>query len=325
MTMPKPGVDFDPVEHPAVREDHPLLARLDKAGGTQYGLDYAWQHVTPAQLVRLLNANQADFAARYINDPGGKGITQAEAQALQAAGIIICPVYETTGTTFRGGHPAGIADGKDAAAGMRARGAPAGSLCWFAIDTDTSDYTLTNNYLRGCQAGSGAYVAQLYGKNGVCDAAAQAGLGTLHWQTYAWSRGAVSAHALLYQYANGVMIGGISMDRDRTLQPMQGPWAHSGTITPPAADWTEQAIMALPTLGPSDSDSGGGTLPVHRIQALVKGIGQWNQLGPATTSLAVDGNYGTATVAGVKAIQKFFKLSQDGITGPDTWRKLIGA
>jgi hypothetical protein len=327
MPMPRPGVDFSETEHPAAPEHHPVFAMAARAADpTQWGFDYAWENKTAAQVVQILRSNGADFVARYINDPGGKGLDATEAAALDAANITIAPVYETTGTDFTGGYDAGKLAGQKAAALMHSRGAPAGSLLWFAIDTGTSSFGLTNSYLRGAKAGTGAYIAQLYGSYDVCEAAAGAGLGSCHWQTYAWSAGKLTSHAVLYQYQNGVMIGGISMDRDRTLKAMAGPWAHSGSTPPPPppTDWTKKAIMALPTLGPSDTDQPGSTLLVHRIQVLVKGIGNWNNLGNVT-DVAEDGVYGPATIAGVKKIQAFFGLPQDGITGQDTWTKLIGA
>lgn len=324
MPMPLPGRDFNEADHPAASEGVlEKLKGLVGAGSTLWGFDYAWENDSPAQIVSLLTSNSADFAARYLNDPGGKGINRAEAQALQAAGIMICPIWEYTGTDFTGGYSAGLADGKAAAAAMAALGATAGSLIWFTIDTDTSDFTDTNNYLRGAKAGTGSYIAQLYGKDTVCDAAAAAGLGGDHYQTYAWSGGRISPNAALYQYQNGVTIGGISMDRDRTLKTMNGPWAHTGsTPQPPPADWTEQMIMALPTLGANDLDLAGQVQYVHRIQALVRVIGQINSL-PAAAVVATDGVYGPQTQAGVKAIQGFFGLSQDGITGQATWHHLV--
>jgi peptidoglycan hydrolase-like protein with peptidoglycan-binding domain len=328
MAMPRPGTDFDEAASPAAPEHHPLLAAAAAAGTTLYGFDYAWENLTVSRLIQVLNANSTDFVARYINDPGGKGLTGAETAALEADGIIIAPVYETTGTDFTGGYGAGVQAGSAALADLRARTATPGSTCWFAIDTDTSDYNSTNQYLRGCKSATGSYIAQLYGKFGVVEAAAAAGLGSNHWQTYAWSGGQLSSHAALYQYQNGVMIGGVDMDRDRTLKPMRGPWATFGAVPPPVpppppSDWTEQMIMALPTLGPSDTDQAlGGALLVHRVQLLVSGIGTWNGLGPVT-ALTADGIYGPATIAAVKAIQKFFGLSQDGITGQATWHHLI--
>ena len=326
MPMPIPGRDFDEAEHPAASEG--LLTRLAGVIGvssTLWGFDYAWEGDTPAQLVALLNTNSADFAARYVNDTGGKGMTWAEAQAFLKNGIQIYPIYETSGTDFAGGYSAGLADGQAAARNLRALGAPAGTLCWFAIDTSTSDFALTNAYLRGAKAGTAEFIAQLYGSYAVVEAAAAAGLGSDHYQTYAWSAGQVSSHAALYQYQNGVTIGGISMDRDRTLKAIQGPWAHTGPTPPPPPpppDWTEQMIMALPTLGPSDSDTVGSVQYVHRIQALVKVIGQVNGLA-AAAGIATDGMYGPATIAGVRQVQGFFGLSVDGITGQSTWHHLI--
>jgi peptidoglycan hydrolase-like protein with peptidoglycan-binding domain len=331
--MPRPGADFDEAAHPPVTEDHPLLARAASAGAaaTQWGFDFAWQNLSDDRLVRLLQANGAQFACRYINDPGGKGITSSGAAALDAAGIIIAPVYETTGTDFTGGYAAGMRAGATAAALLRARGAPAGSWCWFAIDTGTSSFSLTNAYLRGAKAGTAEYIAQLYGSYDVVEAAFSAGLGDKHWQTYAWSAGKLSAHAALYQYQNGVVIGGVSMDRDRTLTRMNGPWAGFGAPPPPPPpppsqppDWTEQAIMSLPTVGPSDTDNPGEMQYVHRVQALVRVIGQVNNLA-AAAGVATDGIYGPATVSGVRQVQGFFGLSQDGICGQGTWTKLIGA
>ena len=39
--------------------------------------------------------------------------------------------------------------------------------------------------------------------------------------------------------------------------------------------------------------------------------------------LKVDGRFGTQTKAAVKAFQKLFKLTQDGVVGPKTWAKII--
>jgi Domain of unknown function (DUF1906)/Putative peptidoglycan binding domain len=328
--MPVPGTDFDPAEHPPAPGDHPLLVAADQAGAAQYGFDYAWQSDSPAQLVSLLKANQAQFVARYINDPGGKGITAAEAAALEAAGITICPVYETTGADFTGGYNAGVTAGRNAAADMHARGALAGSLCWLAIDTGTSDFGSTNAYLKGAKAGTGGYIAQLYGSYDVCEAAASSGLGSLHWQTYAWSAGKVSRHALLYQYQNAVSVGGISMDRDRTLQAMSGPWAHSGSapkppppVTPPSAT-TVKVTLTLPVLKQGAKDAAGQPFLVGRMQAMVGYVGGIKSI-DAATGLSADGNFGASTTAAVKAVQKSFGLPQDGVVGAATWGVLYQA
>ncbi len=43
---------------------------------------------------------------------------------------------------------------------------------------------------------------------------------------------------------------------------------------------------------------------------------------PAIGTVTVDGNFGPTTTAAVKAFQKIFSLTQDGIVGPSTWYKI---
>jgi peptidoglycan hydrolase-like protein with peptidoglycan-binding domain len=92
---------------------------------------------------------------------------------------------------------------------------------------------------------------------------------------------------------------------------------------PPVTDWTEQAIMALPTLSQGSIDRAGTIQYVHRAQALVAVIGQINNVGPAK-AVPLNGNFDATTKAGVVAIQGFFNLTRDGVVGPNTWKRLIG-
>src|ERR1700760_1636526 len=124
MPMPRPGLDFDEALHPSASEGVlAKLARLVGASTTQWGFDYAWESDSPAQLVRVLESNSTDFVGRYVNDAGGKGVTSAEAAALDAANITIAAIYETTGVDFTGGYANGVIAGQNALADMRARGA----------------------------------------------------------------------------------------------------------------------------------------------------------------------------------------------------------
>jgi len=59
---------------------------------------------------------------------------------------------------------------------------------------------------------------------------------------------------------------------------------------------------------------------VRRVQALAGVVGNVNHLQPAM-NLAVDGIFGPATIAAVKAVQAFFGIAQDGIVGPHTWER----
>jgi peptidoglycan hydrolase-like protein with peptidoglycan-binding domain len=329
MPMPQPGKDFDPDDHAPAPDDHELLTAA--ALPTLWGFDYAWERDTPAQLINVLRANKAQFALRYINDavPGGKGLTAAEAAALEHAGIIIGPIWETTGTDFTAGYNAGLADGRSAAAALRGHEAPAGTVCWFAIDTDTSNTSATNAYLRGAKDGTGSYIAQLYGSYGVVEAAAAAGLGSSHFQTYAWSRGQLSRHALVYQYQNGVMIGGISMDRDRTIQAMAGPWAHPASApepapTPPHPQPEPAGAPAFPYpaghyLGKTAADTHCHSGAVAADQPHVL---RWQaQMAGRRWTIAADGRFGDQSDQVCRAFQRQKGLTVDGKVGPDTWAK----
>lgn len=90
----------------------------------------------------------------------------------------------------------------------------------------------------------------------------------------------------------------------------------------PAATWTETLLQNLPTLAQGDADHPGRVQYVHRIQALVKVIGDINKLAEAS-AVKAGGKYDRATWLGVLAVQKFFGLTQDGITGPQTWAALV--
>lgn len=84
----------------------------------------------------------------------------------------------------------------------------------------------------------------------------------------------------------------------------------------------EAFMNNLPILQQGDVDFPGRVLFVHRAQQLVAGIGMWNGIS-ATVGMKVDGDFGPQTATAVKAVQKFFGLTQDGIIGPRTWSFLV--
>jgi lysozyme len=92
----------------------------------------------------------------------------------------------------------------------------------------------------------------------------------------------------------------------------------------PAPDWTEEAIMALPTLKLGDRDHAGKNQVVGKMQALVSFVGTWNKL-PAAAGLKEDGHFGPTTLAAVEAVQAFYGITGGGgECGQRTWEHLIG-
>jgi peptidoglycan hydrolase-like protein with peptidoglycan-binding domain len=94
------------------------------------------------------------------------------------------------------------------------------------------------------------------------------------------------------------------------------------TPLPPAQDWTDAMIANLPTLIQGSADKAGAVQMVHRMQALVKVIGDVNRV-PAASAVAATGTYDRTTWLGVLALQKMFGLTADGAVGAATWGALI--
>ncbi len=90
----------------------------------------------------------------------------------------------------------------------------------------------------------------------------------------------------------------------------------------PAQNWTETMIANLPALIQGSADKAGSVQMVHRLQALVKVIGDINKI-PAASAVAATGTFDRTTWLGVLALQRFFGLAQDGQVGPATWGALV--
>lgn len=95
-----------------------------------------------------------------------------------------------------------------------------------------------------------------------------------------------------------------------------------GTAPAPGQDWTDAMIANLPVLTQGSADKAGAVAYVHRLQALVKVIGDINKI-PAASAVAATGSFDRTTSLGVLAIQKFFGLTEDGTAGQRTWAALI--
>lgn len=200
------------------------------------GVDYSWGRPGGA----ALRAAGKSFAARYLwpGGPGGKGLDAAEARDLADNGIALVLCFEGFADGWRGGRAAGLRDGAAAAAELRAlRLEPA--PVHFAVDRDTTaaDWPVVDAYLAGAGEGLGdPSLVGVYGEADLIDHCAAAGIRWL-WQTYAWSRGRVSARATLLQYRNGASLGGAAVDLDRALA------ADYGQVPRPRGD---AMLAALP-------------------------------------------------------------------------------
>ena len=113
---------------------------------------------------------------------------------------------------------------------------------------------------------------------------------------------------------------GLDLDQSLLLPDFFG--TAPAPVPDPVPAWQEAALNALPVLQSGAEDKPGQVEFVHRMQALVKVIGAINAI-PGASGLVTDGVFGPATSAGLGAVQRFFRITQDSVCGPVTWSALI--
>lgn len=97
-------------------------------------------------------------------------------------------------------------------------------------------------------------------------------------------------------------------------------WVHAGmpdpggspapAPSPPVPDWQETLMRELPTLGAGDTGE-----HVQSVQGLLQARSH--------PEVAIDGRFGPATTAAVRAVQRWGGVADDGIVGPATWPVLL--
>lgn len=260
------------------------------------------------------------FIIRYLTPPGWwNSLTPAEALAIAAAGFGLVSVWETSAgaPVPNSSIPAGAAffnSGRGAREGAWARlaaaevGQPKGTPIYATVDYDMTeaDWPAVEAYLLAFeQALAGKYLMGVYGSYRVIEQAKA--LTRWLWQTYAWSDGQLHPDALLYQFKNTGTI-----DYDRAFSD-PGWWRPDG-----------QPVVAVPA--PQGQE--GVEDDVHLTQMGDKGLAVkilQTLLALSGHALAIDGDFGPATLEAVKAFQAGKGLAVDGLVGPATWGALAGA
>lgn len=163
------------------------------------------------------------FVARYLSYAGNpKDLTAAELTDMQAYGIAVCLVYETTAQRATAGYAAGVADAQ--AAQVEANSLGIGALpIYMAVDFDIADYATNSSdslaklgpvggYLQGAASVLGVRRTGVYGGYWTVKRALDAGLVTYAWQTQAWSGSLIDPRIHLYQRIGTVYVDGIACD-----------------------------------------------------------------------------------------------------------------
>jgi len=156
-------------------------------------LDYSWARPDP----KAMRAAGYVAVIRYLSGGGGKDLTRPELAALQAAGLGIGLVWETSANRMDGGYGAGGADGQAARAQARGLGFPDALPLYFA--NDQNRFTGAHlDYMRGAHDAAG--LVGPYGNTALIDTCtAQLGL-RYGWHVETW--GPQTPNACLIQLAN---------------------------------------------------------------------------------------------------------------------------
>jgi peptidoglycan hydrolase-like protein with peptidoglycan-binding domain len=275
------------------------------------GIDYAWHHGVDTDAFRQ---GGATFVVRYVSHDESKNLSAGGAQLLSDAGFDLAVVWESTQCRAREGNAAGAADAHTAAAQAKASGMPANRPVYFAVDFDASDDDLPGvvDYLAGAASVLGRRSVGVYGGYRVVGHCLDQKVAQFAWQTYAWSAGRRDPRAQLYQHRNGVIIGGVSCDRDTAFAADFGQWRVQTAKAPPfpypAADY-------LGTARP-DPHCHSGTTPLERQH-----IARWQKkMAERGWRIDATGVFNRQSERVCIQFQTEKALAVDGLVGPKTWR-----
>lgn len=195
---------------------------------TTEGVDYSFARPNPADLA----AAGKRFAVRY----GGMGsqskfLTAAELAKLRDAGLDVVANVEGAAGGYRWSG-AGRDWAESGEAWFRGLGMPSGRPIYFSVDWDASaaDFPAIDAALKASADVIGAARVGVYGSYDVIQHCRAAGTARWLWQTYAWSSGKVAPGIHLYQYRNGVALGGGDVDLTRALTDDYGQWEYDMTF-----------------------------------------------------------------------------------------------
>ena len=179
-----------------------------------------------------LRAAGKRFACRYLSTPGNpKNLTAAERASLEAAGLAVVLVFETTANRTLEGAAAGAADATAASAQAASLGLARAPL-FFAVDFDPSPAQLKPVLAYFAAAGKavGHRRVGAYGGGRALAAIRKAGLARFYWQAAASAWGPPLPGRQLQQGPEET-IGGHKVDTDTALE------RNYGQTPPPPLRW----------------------------------------------------------------------------------------
>lgn len=263
------------------------------------GIDYA---VTHSRLqLEAAKSGGVRFVMRYLTAPhlSWKRLTEREASMIRDLGLGLGSVYQVRGTEPED-FTLDTADRDAFLAVQNAREVGQdGGVIFFAADFNVPAVvqpTITAYLKRVSEHLSrDGYTARVYGSYATVEARGGA---SGHWQTYAWSGGAVSQKAALLQCMNGANLAGGEND-------INIAWSDDFLWVKPQS----QTLPLMPTL-----KHGATKWQVSVLQALLTRSGY--------VTGGITGTFWDGTQAAVRAFQQGHNLAVDGVAGPQTWAAL---
>jgi hypothetical protein len=251
-----------------------------------FGVDYSEGY----DIASLKSANTT-FACRYIGFtsnslPQTKIITYSESYDLAKAGIDVVSNYEWTGDRasihngfYNGNATAAFNGGEDDAARAKVLhqsiGGPSTKPIYFSVDFST-DGTDCVDYFKGLVSVLGVSRVGAYGPYSAIKYLKENNLIAWCWQTYAWSGGLWYSGNHIEQYNNGVTMGNMVVDFDRSKTTDFGQWTLPTNA--PSPKWYQYPIC-VPFGNPQfDSGVGGshdldvGPPPNMEVHSIVSGV-----------------------------------------------------
>lgn len=160
--------------------------------------------------------NGVKIFGRYLPTSNWKGLTTDEVKLITQYGGKIFSIYEDNATHLgyftetQGKH-----DGEDAEQMALNIGQPKGTPIYFTVDFDVqpNDFPTILKYFQTIKMQH--YKVRAYGHDRIIDYLVKHGAIDKGYQTYAWSYGRQSKHAVIYQYSNGERMAGIPVDYDK--------------------------------------------------------------------------------------------------------------
>lgn len=197
-------------------------------GRHREGVDVSWGRPDPD----ALKAQGKDFICMYLNEIKGFGLTRADVERYNNAGIDIVCIFEREQEDPKRGHDVGVRHAQEACHYADIAGVPHGVLCYFAADFEARGPE-TGPYYIGVREElhrqKGRLLPGGYGDKNLVEYLYKHEYIVADFQTYAWSHHEWAHEAHLRQVlidlpGNELRIGGAVVDYCKSTAVEFGQW-----------------------------------------------------------------------------------------------------